>query len=72
MTEGVLIVEDLPVDASSPIGGAISLWTLNRPNKLNALNSDYHKAIKEQCLRAESDDNIRCVVTVSYTHLRDH
>ncbi|MBJ29151.1 MAG: hypothetical protein CMB61_03730 [Euryarchaeota archaeon] len=62
MTKGVLIVEDLPVNGSSPAGGAISLWTLNRPNKLNALNSDSHKAIKEQCLRAESDDNIRCVV----------
>ena len=62
MSEEVLIVEDNLVEGSSPNGGAISIWTLNRPDKLNALNSDSHIAIKEQCLRVESDDNIRCVV----------
>ena len=62
MVNGALLVEDLPVEGSSPEGGTISVWTLNRPEKLNALNSDSHKAIKEQCLRVEADDNVRCIV----------
>ena len=68
MSEEVLIVEDHLVEGSSPNGGAISIWTLNRPDKLNALNSDSHIAIKEQCLRVESDDNIRCVVIRGAPH----
>jgi enoyl-CoA hydratase len=35
---------------------------LNRPEKLNALNRDSHLAIKEQCVRVESDDTVRAVV----------
>ena len=62
MAEEVLGVEDISVEGSSPAGGVISVWTLNRPGKLNALNSESHLAIKEQCYRAESDDNVRCVV----------
>ena len=62
MAEEVLVVEDISVEGSSPAGGVISVWTLNRPGKLNALNSESHLAIKEQCYRAESDDNVRCVV----------
>ncbi|MBF93017.1 MAG: hypothetical protein CMB78_04510 [Euryarchaeota archaeon] len=62
MSEQVLIVEDVSVEGSNPKGGLISIWTLNRPSKLNALNSQSHAAIKDQCSRVESDDNIRCVV----------
>jgi len=62
MTESVLLVEDVPVEGCSPSGGLISFWTLNRPNKLNALNRDSHTAIKEQCMRVESEDSIRAVV----------
>ena len=62
MSEGVLLVEDIPVEDCSPPGGVISVWTLNRPSKLNALNRDSHAAIKEQCVRVESEDSIRAVV----------
>ncbi len=62
MAESVLLVDDVRVDNSKPDGGLISVWTLNRPDKLNALNSDSHKEIKNQCVRVEADDNVRCVV----------
>lgn len=62
MSEDVLLVENLPVSGSSPEGGVISLWTLNRPEKLNALNSKSHEAIKQACSDAESDDDVRVVV----------
>ena len=62
MTENVLLVEDIPVEGSSPSGGVISIWTLNRPSKLNALNQESHTAIKEQCARAEAEDSIRVVM----------
>ena len=62
MAERALLFEDVPVDGSSPEGGAISVWTLNRPDKLNALNTQSHQDIKEQCARVESDDNVRCIV----------
>ena len=57
-----MTVEDIVVDGSSPEGGVISVWTLNRPDKLNALNAESHRAIKEASARANSDDSVRCVV----------
>ena len=62
MVDEVLIVEDRIIEGSSPEGGLVSVWTLNRPSKLNALNTESHKAIKEQCARVESDERVRCVV----------
>lgn len=59
---GVLLAEDIAVEGCSPPGGVIAVWTLNRPEKLNALNRDSHLAIKEQCVRIESDDSVRAVV----------
>ena len=62
MEGDVLTVKDVLVEGSSPIGGMISVWTLNRPDKLNALNAESHQLIKNECLRAESNDQIRCIV----------
>ena len=59
---GVLLTEDITVGGCSPPGGVIAVWTLNRPEKLNTLNRDSHLAIKEQCVRVESDDTVRAVV----------
>ena len=57
-----MLTEDITVGGCSPPGGVIAVWTLNRPEKLNALNRDSHLAIKEQCVRVESDDTVRAVV----------
>ncbi|MEC8998028.1 MAG: enoyl-CoA hydratase/isomerase family protein [Candidatus Thermoplasmatota archaeon] len=62
MGDEVLLVEDVPIGGSSPAGGSVSMWTLNRPEKLNALNLQSHQAIKAQCVRVEADDDVRCVV----------
>ena len=62
MEGDVLTVKDVLVEGSSPIGGMISVWTLNRPDKLNALNAESHQLIKNECMRAESSDQIRCIV----------
>ena len=62
MSEEVLLVENIQIDDTSPPGGLVSIWTLNRPNKLNSLNSESHKALKEACDMAESNDLIRVIV----------
>ena len=62
MSTEVLIVEEVLVEDASPEEGVVSVWTLNRPGKLNALNTDSHIAIKKQCVKAESDDSVRCIV----------
>ena len=59
---GVLLTDDIAVEGCSPSGGVVAVWALNRPEKLNALNRDSHLAIKEQCIRVESDDTVRAVV----------
>tara|TARA_B100001250_G_scaffold186669_1_gene160465 strand:- start:15137 stop:15970 length:834 start_codon:yes stop_codon:yes gene_type:complete len=60
--EEVLLVNDVPVEDSNPKGGIISIWTLNRPDKLNSLNNKIHEEIKKQCIRAESNDDVRVVI----------
>ncbi len=62
MSQEVLLVENVPVEGSSPAGGVISVWTLNRPEKLNALNSASHEALRQACADAEADDAVRVVV----------
>ncbi len=57
-----VLIEHIEVENSSPSGGVISIWTLNRPDKLNALNSDSHLLIKENCKLAEENPNIRCII----------
>ena len=57
-----LLIEEIEVENSSPSGGVISIWTLNRPDKLNALNSDSHMLLKKNCKLAEENPNIRCII----------
>ena len=57
-----MLVNDVPVEDSNPKGGIISIWTLNRPNKLNSLNNKIHEEIKKQCIRTESNDDVRVVI----------
>ena len=58
----VLLTEEITVEGCSPPDGVVAFWTLNRPEKLNALSRDSHLAIKEQCVRVESDDAVRAVI----------
>ena len=57
-----LTIEQVPVGDSSPEGGVVEVWTINRPGKLNALNSNVIAALKEACSAAESNDGVRVVV----------
>jgi enoyl-CoA hydratase/carnithine racemase len=63
----ILQIENIPAENSSPAGGIISVWTVNRPDKLNALNSDVNEAIKQACSVAEADDNVRVVIITGAT-----
>ena len=58
----ILQIENIPVENSNPAGGIISVWTINRPDKLNSLNAEVNGAIKLECAKAESDDSVRVVV----------
>jgi len=57
----VLTIETLPVEACHD-GTVVALVTINRPNKLNALNADVTSAMKDMVAWAESEDAVRCVV----------
>ena len=58
----VLQVELIASDGEDTSKGCIALVTINRPNKLNALNSDVMDAIKKICEWVESEDSVRCVI----------
>lgn len=44
------------------IEGGVATLTLNRPEALNALNTEMSEALRETCARIEIDDAVRCVV----------
>ncbi|RJU83434.1 MAG: enoyl-CoA hydratase/isomerase family protein [Candidatus Poseidoniales archaeon] len=58
----VLQVELIASDGEDTSKGSIALVTINRPNKLNALNSDVMNSIKTMCKWVESEESVRCVV----------
>ena len=62
MAEDVLLVEHLPVAPDSDDEGVIALVTINRPDKLNALNQDVMDAIKAYAKEVETQAHVRCVV----------
>ena len=57
----VLSIETVPVESCND-GSVIALVTINRPNKLNALNSDVTSSIKDMVAWVEQTDVVRCVV----------
>lgn len=67
MAEDVLLVEHLPVAPESGDDGVIALVTINRPDKLNALNQDVMSAIKAYAKNVETQDEVRCVVFTGAT-----
>ena len=59
--DDVLTIETIPVEACND-GTVVALVTINRPNKLNALNADVTSAMKAMVAWAESEDAVRCIV----------
>ena len=57
----VLTVEKIPLNDDS-IDGYIAKATINRPNKLNALNAEVMDSLKKFCAWVENDKSIRCVI----------
>jgi enoyl-CoA hydratase len=57
----VLSIETIPVESCED-GTVVALVTINRPNKLNALNSDVTSSIKNMVAWVEQTDLVRCVV----------
>ncbi|MBN17741.1 MAG: hypothetical protein CMB37_06260 [Euryarchaeota archaeon] len=58
----VLGIDNISVESSSPSGGVVSLWTINRPDKLNALNNEVNTAIKAACAWAEEEESVRVII----------
>lgn len=57
----VLSIETVPVESCDD-GTVVAVVTINRPNKLNALNSDVTRSIKDMVAWVEHTDLVRCVV----------
>ena len=58
----VLQVELIASNGEDISKGSIALVTINRPNKLNALNSDVMDSIKTMCKWVEAEDSVRCII----------
>lgn len=58
----VLLIDRIDVENSSPSGGVVEIWTINRTDKLNALNSELYEALKSACKAAEKDNHVRVIV----------
>ena len=55
----VIKIEKVPVENGD---GIIALVSINRPNKLNALNHEVSTGLKDMCAWAEEDADVRVVV----------
>ena len=55
-------VEELTIEECSSENGVIIIATINRPEKLNALNIDVKEAIKSLCAWAQESDEVLVVV----------
>ncbi|MBT5391303.1 MAG: enoyl-CoA hydratase/isomerase family protein [Euryarchaeota archaeon] len=57
----VLSIEELPINEQKDVG-SIALVTINRPDKLNALNDEVMSSLKSMVAWVEATDSIRVVV----------
>jgi DNA (cytosine-5)-methyltransferase 1 len=57
----ILPIELIPVEGCTD-GTVVALVTINRPNKLNALNADVTSAIKTMVKWAETEKLVRCLI----------
>ena len=55
----VVLIEEIPVENGN---GVIAMVTINRPDKLNALNREVMDGLANMCEWADSNDEVRCVV----------
>ena len=55
-------VEELTIEECSSENGVIIIATINRPEKLNALNIDVKEAIKSLCTWAQESDEVLVVI----------
>ena len=60
--EDVLLVQQVELDADVEDGPGIAIWTVNRPDKLNALNAEVSSAIIAAAKRVEKNDSVRVVI----------
>mgnify|MGYP000389093090 FL=1 len=60
--DAVLLVQHVPLDSDVEDGPGIAVWTINRPDKLNALNSEVNNAIIAAAKDVEKDDSVRVVI----------
>ena len=60
--DAVLLVQNVPLDADAEDGPGISVWTINRPDKLNALNSEVNDAIIAAAKDVEKNDSVRVII----------
>tara|TARA_B100001123_G_scaffold209863_1_gene237341 strand:+ start:119 stop:967 length:849 start_codon:yes stop_codon:yes gene_type:complete len=58
----ILLEESVLIDSTDENKGRILILTINRPEKLNALNNEVVSAIKKACIAAEKDDTIRVII----------
>jgi len=57
----VLSIEEIPVDEQADLG-SVALVTINRPDKLNALNAEVMASLKSMVAWVEATDSVRVVV----------
>ena len=58
----VVSVEEVPIDYEDSSKGIIAKVIINRPEKLNALNSDVVDGLKKICSWVEESDHVRVLV----------
>ena len=57
-----LLIDEVPVDPDAPANGSIAIMTVNRPDKLNALNTAVRSALHDACAWAHAAEHVRVVV----------
>ena len=60
--QNILLEESIFIDSNDENKGRILILTINRPDKLNALNNSVSTAIKEASSKAMNDDSVRVVI----------
>ena len=63
--QNILLEESILIDSNNEDKGRIIIFTINRPDKLNALNKSVSTAIKEASIKAMDDDSVRVVILVA-------